>query len=101
MSVRKGSSSPQKPVEAHRPFVEDEEMPGAGIMETKGRRLTGKSILYFHPGLECWSVKFFLQGSTLFTWITLPNERIARGAYAGGPPYDDQAQEGGQAPPSL
>lgn len=57
------------------------------LVEDKGTDKYGSS-LYYNRHLDVWSVSFSFPG-TIDTWIAMPNEKIARGAYAGGPPYEE------------
>jgi hypothetical protein len=62
--------------------------PDPEVVAQKGNERTGRSTLFHHHGLDIWSVSFEMPGHPSF-WSALPNERIARGAFAGGPPYED------------
>jgi hypothetical protein len=86
MSVKRGKPMPPLPAVPSVPRPPEDDVPQRDeIAERKG---TGRnqSILYHHKGLDVWSVYIVIEG--VFTWVALPNERIARGAYAGGPPYE-------------
>jgi hypothetical protein len=87
MSTRK---EPPKPAAVPKPpKVDNYELMGATIVETRGSKAIGQSILYFHPNLDLWSARFILQEGGVDTWLAFPNEQIARGAFVAGPPYLD------------